>query len=120
MIWLPHFSTTERLQERQQWEGAKCQHGHQPKIIDVGHHGCLALEQRTYDHPVETLKEMLQAWQRQQEAAQMQEMKKEIDSMIEGRIPMDARKAQAYHDLSRRLKGSRPSIIISPEAPTHG
>jgi DNA primase len=76
----------------------------------------LALQQRIYPHPEIVLAGFIEALHRQREGQQMQYLKAEIDRMIEGKTPMDTRKIQEYNDLSRRLKGSRPSR----EAPLHG
>ncbi len=66
----------------------------------------LALQQRSYTKPLENLQAYIDAYERQDVAIALQHMKADIDSMLEGRIPMDAQKVQIYHDLSRRLKGS--------------
>jgi DNA primase len=76
----------------------------------------LALEQRTYPHPEAVLGGLVGALHRQREGVELQQLKQDIDRMIEGKTPMDTRKIQTYNDLSRRLKGSRPSR----EAPLHG
>ncbi len=68
----------------------------------------LVLQQRETPHPAALLDDLVSAWQRQKEGHRWQELKGEIDSMIEGRIPLDAQKVQMYNDLSRRLKGSKP------------
>ncbi len=67
----------------------------------------LALQQRKYSNPMGTLDELRASWKRQEETASFKDLKGEIDSMIEGRVPMDPEKIQVYNDLSRRLKGSR-------------
>ena len=66
----------------------------------------LALHPRTYGKPLEYLQAFIEAAERQDLAEALRHMKSDIDSMLEGRIPMDAEKVQVYHDLSRRLKGS--------------
>jgi hypothetical protein len=76
----------------------------------------LGVEQRTYNHPLPVLEGLADGIRRQALVVKMQDLKQEIDSMIEGRMPMDTEKVQTYHDLSKRLKGSRPSR----EAPLHG
>jgi DNA primase len=67
----------------------------------------LTMQPRQYPHPQDTLKELMMGWNRQQESNSLKMMKAEIDSMIEGKSPMDPHKVQAYNDLSKRLKGSR-------------
>lgn len=66
----------------------------------------LAMQRRSYARPLETLHAFLETCEKQQMTAVLKTMQTEIDSMIEGRVPMDAKKVQQYHDLSRRLKGS--------------
>jgi DNA primase len=80
----------------------------------------LVLQERQYPHPNIVLAELAGAWRRQKEAALWKELKPEIDSMIEGRIPRDARKERLFHDLSRRLKGSKSEENTLREAPLHG
>ncbi len=77
----------------------------------------LALQQRSYGAPLDRLYEFLESWRRQQASNELRDLQSEIDSMIEGRIPMDSRKIQNYNELSRRLKGSK---ILPREAPFHG
>lgn len=78
----------------------------------------LVFQQRAYPRPVDMLQEFLEAWRKQQDAAALVRLQPEINSMIEGRIPMDSQKVQVYNDLSRRLKGSKSTL--STEAPLHG
>lgn len=66
----------------------------------------LTMQQRHYANPQATLEELVAGWNRQQESIVLKGMKNEIDSMINGTIPLDPTKVQAYNDLSRRLKGS--------------
>jgi DNA primase len=80
----------------------------------------LVLQERQYAQPHVMLEELSAAWRRQKEAGAWQDLKQEIDSMIEGRIPLDAQKVQQYNDLSKRLKGSKPDANILREAPLHG
>ncbi len=80
----------------------------------------LMMQERTYKQPATTLEELCSAWERQRENEQWLNLKGEIDSMIEGRIPMDSQKIQTYHHLSRRLKGSKPDLNPLTEAPLHG
>ncbi len=80
----------------------------------------LVLQERRYTHPHVMLGELSEAWRRQKEAGAWQDLKQEIDSMIEGRIPLDAQKVQRYNDLSKRLKGSKPDLNTLREAPLHG
>lgn len=77
----------------------------------------LAMEERSYARPLQTLEELLDGWHRQQESRDWMQLKSEIDSMIEGKIPVDPAKIQRYHDLSKKLKGSKPSYS---EASLHG
>ena len=62
--------------------------------------------------------ERCQQEQRQRQIQVWQQLKLEIDSMIEGRIPSDAEKIRQYNDLSKELKGTKPSF--AQEAPFHG
>jgi DNA primase len=80
----------------------------------------LVIQERQYHEPILMAEELIAAWQRQQEAHEWQELKGEIDSMIEGRIPHDAQKIQTYNDLSKRLKGSKSDLTLLREAPVHG
>lgn len=80
----------------------------------------LVLQERTYAQPMTMLEDLCAAWRRQKESQEWQGLKLEIDSMIEGRIPLDAQKVQTYHDLSKRLKGSKPDPNAFREAPLHG
>ncbi len=66
----------------------------------------LALENRHYAKPEETLEALLNAWSRQSEALQLSGLKKDIDAMITGQRPMDDGVVRLYNDLSKRLKGS--------------
>ena len=52
----------------------------------------------------------LKSARQQTQTQEWQTLKLEIDSMIEGRIPTDPQKIQQYHELSRHLKGSKPSL----------
>lgn len=67
----------------------------------------LALQTREYARPLDVLRELLDAWQRRQQAAQLKDLKAEIDRMIEGQMPVDSEKVRTYNDLSRTLKGSK-------------
>jgi DNA primase len=80
----------------------------------------LALQERQYAQPKMMLEDLAAAWRRQKDSQEWQELKGEIDSMIEGRIPLDAAKVQTYNDLSKRLKGSKPDVNNLREAPLHG
>ena len=80
----------------------------------------LALQQRQYAQPNVVLEELAGSWRKQREAGVWLDLKQEIDSMIEGRIPLDPRKVQEYNDLSKRLKGSKPDFNTLREAPLHG
>jgi len=66
----------------------------------------LALEDRHYAKPDETLDALILAWARQTETLQLGALKLDIDAMITGQRPMDDAKVKQYHDLSKRLKGS--------------
>jgi DNA primase len=72
----------------------------------------LAMEERTYKVPIEMLQKFLESWQRQSETMQLDKLRTEVDSMIEGRIPMDPAKIEVFKDLSRRLKGSPKEASI--------
>ena len=80
----------------------------------------LVLQERHYKRPDVMLEDLVTAWQRQKETLDWHDMKDAIDSMIEGRIPMDALKIQQYKDLSKRIKGSKPDVNTLREAPLHG
>jgi hypothetical protein len=80
----------------------------------------LAMQERTYGDPKAVLGDLFSAWQRQTEGRQWQELKGEIDLMIEGQVPLDPQKIQKYNELSRRLKGSKPDLNMLREAPLHG
>jgi DNA primase len=80
----------------------------------------LVIQERRYSQPLTMLAELADSWQRQKDVLEWQELKVEIDSMIEGRIPLDARKVHIYNDLSKRLKGSKPAPNNLREAPLHG
>jgi DNA primase len=67
----------------------------------------LSLKQREYPRPEEMLGEMVAAWRKRQETLELGDLKKDIDRMIEGSIPLDAQKVQIYNDLTKRLKGSK-------------
>jgi DNA primase len=72
----------------------------------------LAMEERTYRDPGEMLQRFIESWQRQGEALELNRLRMEVNSMIEGRIPMDAAKVEVFKDLSRRLKGSPKEASI--------
>ena len=78
------------------------------------------LQERQYKQPNVMLEDLVTAWMRQKEVHEWQELKGEIDSMIEGRIPLNAQRVQHYNNLSKRLKGSKPDPDILREAPLHG
>jgi hypothetical protein len=80
----------------------------------------LAIQERRYAQPLGMLADLAAAWQRQKDVLEWQALKAEIDSMIEGRIPLDAHKVQIYNDLSKRLKGSKSELTNLREAPLHG
>jgi DNA primase len=80
----------------------------------------LALQERVHPHPMEILEDLVGAWKKQVESHEWQGLKGEIDSMIEGRIPLDPMKVKQYNDLSKRLKGSKPELNNLREAPFHG
>jgi DNA primase len=80
----------------------------------------LALQERSYPHPITLLEELAGSWQRQAQAQEWQGLKSDIDSMIDGRVPMDPGKIKQYNDLSKRLKGSKPELNNFREAPVHG
>jgi len=80
----------------------------------------LAMQERAYAHPLALLEDLVGAWQRQAQAQEWQGLKGQIDSMIEGRIPLDPQKVKQYNDLSKRLKGSKPELNNLREAPFHG
>jgi DNA primase len=79
----------------------------------------LAMQERDYGEPLSVLRDFMESARRQQQTLDWQQLKLEIDSMIEGRIPSDAQKIQRYNELSRHLKGSKPSLNAQ-EAPFHG
>jgi hypothetical protein len=56
------------------------------------------------------LQRFIESWQRQEETQEMDRLRSEIDSMLEGQMPMDAQKVEIYKELSRRLKGSAQSV----------
>jgi len=78
----------------------------------------LAMEQREYRDPAEMLKQFMEAWHRQEESLELSRLRPEIDSMLEGRTPMDSQKLEIFKDLSRRLKGSAKEM--QREAMIHG
>lgn len=80
----------------------------------------LVLHERHYKQPGTMLNELIEAWRRQEDSRHWLDLKREIDDMIEGRIPMNAEKVQQYNLLSRRLKGSKPDLNAVREAPLHG
>ena len=67
----------------------------------------LAMRQRSYPQPAAMLEEMRAAWRRRQQTGALQDLKADVESMIDGKIPLDARKIQVYNELSRELKGSK-------------
>jgi DNA primase len=71
-----------------------------------------SLMPRMYEHarPEDALEHFLDAWQRQRDTAHLQSLRGDIDSMIEGRIPMDGTKVRIYNELSRKLKGSTVEV----------
>jgi len=58
------------------------------------------------------LRDFMVSAHRQKQTSDWMALKVEIDSMIEGRIPTDAQKIEQYHELSRQLKGSKPSLNV--------
>ncbi len=78
----------------------------------------LAMEQRSYREASDMLKRFIDAWHRQSETLELGKLRQEIDSMLEGRIPMDPDKVAVFNDLSRRLKGSPKET--PQEATLHG
>lgn len=81
----------------------------------------LGLQQRQYAQPLSVVENLVVAWRRRQESVALASLKQEIDSMIDGRQPMDSKKVQTYNDLSRKLKGSSSTQDVRVrEAPFHG
>jgi hypothetical protein len=78
------------------------------------------MQEREYARPETVMAELVESWGRAKETRDWQDLKREIDDMIDGRIPLDNEKILAYNTLSRRLKGSRPDSEIHTEAPLHG
>ncbi len=76
----------------------------------------LAMEQRTYRDPLDMLQRFIESWKRHAETEELNRLGTEINSMLEGRIPMDGAKIEIFKDLSRRLKGSQKDM----EATIHG
>jgi len=80
----------------------------------------LSLQERQVPNATAKAQELAASWRRQKEIREWLELKVEVESMIEGRIPHDLQKEKSYHDLSRRLKGSKTDLNIVREAPLHG
>ncbi len=78
------------------------------------------MQDRQYTKPAALMQELMESWRKSQEHQEWQDLKQDIDAMIEGRLPQDAQKIQHYNSLSRRLKGSKPDLNISREASLHG
>jgi DNA primase len=76
----------------------------------------LVLEERTYRDPVESLRKFILSWKRDAEGREWLQLQGDINSMLEGRIPMDPSKIEIFKDLSRRLKGTPKDM----EASIHG
>ena len=76
----------------------------------------LMMEQRQYKEPLDMLRRFIESWQWQEETLALSRLRAEIDSMLEGLVPMDAQKLETFKDLSRRLKGSQNTL----EASFHG
>ncbi len=72
----------------------------------------LVMEQRSYRDPMDMLKRFVGDWQRQQEAGELDRLRDEINSMLEGRVPLDTQKVEYFKDLSRRLKGSSKQLSV--------
>jgi len=72
----------------------------------------LMMQEREYAEPLSVLRDFMVSAHRQKQTSDWMALKVEIDSMIEGRIPTDAQKIEQYHELSRQLKGSKPSLNV--------
>jgi DNA primase len=72
----------------------------------------LVMEQRSYRDPMDMLKRFIGDWQRHQESGELDKLRDEINSMLEGRAPLDAQKVEYFKDLSRRLKGSSKQLSV--------
>jgi hypothetical protein len=72
----------------------------------------IAMEQRFYREPLHALRQFIEAWQRQEEVTQLNQLRQEVDSMLEGRMPLDQHKVNVFKDLSRRLKGSSKELSL--------
>jgi len=78
----------------------------------------LATQERQYDKPEDVIVSLLSAIERQKQTQTWQQLKVEIDEMIEGRKPSDPDKIRRYNDLSKQLKGTK--TLFAQEAPSHG
>jgi len=72
----------------------------------------LAMQERDYAEPLSVLRDFVLSSDRQQQTTEWALLKQDIDSMIEGRIPTDAQKIEKYNALSRKLKGSKPTLKV--------